>query len=161
MKKITILIVLCHIAALAVGKFVYTKFIQSDSHSVKPIQDADDGFITDIILSACDSTRCELPEPWYCIPLGLNIGARGKHIYLHYRKERGPQPLTNVILLKDTDKVTGGYRKLDVNVNEGTVAPKRCLVYTNDRMAGAPIQNLLVNWSYSTCLGWISYIQLQ
>ncbi|ORX92008.1 hypothetical protein K493DRAFT_200591, partial [Basidiobolus meristosporus CBS 931.73] len=73
--------------------------------------------ITDISLKACDTTNCELPEPWHRIPLDLNKGAGGKYIYLHYRKEAGKLPLTNIQLLKDTDQTPRGYKKLDVNVN--------------------------------------------
>ncbi|KAK9760314.1 Phosphatase dcr2 [Basidiobolus ranarum] len=129
MKTITALIALCNVAAMVLAK---------------PIQDDGSAYITDISLKACDRISCELPEPWHRIPLDLNKGAGGKYIYLHYRKESGAQPLTNIVLLKDTDQVPNGYKKLDVNVNEGSVAPKRYLAYTNGLIAGAPIQNLVV-----------------
>ncbi|KAK9703123.1 Phosphatase dcr2 [Basidiobolus ranarum] len=128
MKSFTSLVALLSASRLIMGQPVENK----------------DSFITDISLKACDSTACELPAPWHRIPLDLNKGAGGKYVYLHYRKEDSAKPVTNIIVLKDTDAVPSGYQKVAININEGTSKPKRYLAYTNTLTSSAPIQNILV-----------------
>ncbi|KAL1918535.1 uncharacterized protein VTP21DRAFT_3195 [Calcarisporiella thermophila] len=103
-------------------------------------------YITDIGLKACDSVYCELPQPWHRVPMDLNKGAKGKYIYLHYRKDARGKPITNIIQLKDDEPAPAGYKKLELNVNEGSKAPKRYLAFTTSLSAGDPIQNLLVKF---------------
>ncbi|ORX90710.1 Metallo-dependent phosphatase [Basidiobolus meristosporus CBS 931.73] len=110
----------------------------------QPIDSGADAFITDLALKACGNTACELPAPWHRIPMDLNKGAGGKYVYLHYRKEAGAKPITDIVMLKGGDAVPPGYQKIDVNLNEGTLKSKRYLAYTNTLTTSAPIQNLLV-----------------
>jgi hypothetical protein len=81
---------------------------------------------------------------WLKCPTDLNKGARGKHIYIVYKRNSGKAPVTDfrVILGENTQPPTG-FTKIGVDLNKGAGGEYIYLCYKRDNSL-APIDDITI-----------------